>query len=179
MIGIYKITSPSGRIYIGQSRNIEKRFKQYKWSDPSTQIKLRKSFLKYGYINHVFEIQEECAISELNKREHYWGHFYNCIESGLNLQLPNPEKIVDEVSKKFSAEHKINLSLAQTGEKNHRFGKTGKQSHKSKSVICTETGMTFESITACSDYSGWDRSHLNEMLNGKLKNNSTYKLIEK
>ena len=29
MIGIYKITSPTKRIYIGQSINIEKRFKSY------------------------------------------------------------------------------------------------------------------------------------------------------
>ncbi len=30
MIGIYKITSPTGRIYIGQSTNMEKRFVSYK-----------------------------------------------------------------------------------------------------------------------------------------------------
>lgn len=179
MIGIYKITSPSERIYIGQSRDIERRFKNYKSSGSVGQLKLQKSFLKYGYINHIFEVVEECAISELNKREHYWGHFYNSIENGLNLELPNPEKIANEISREFSEEHKINLSLAQMGPKNHRFGKIGKQSHRSKSVICTETGMTFESITACANYSGWDRSHLNEMLNGKSKNNSTYKLIEK
>lgn len=29
MIGIYKITSPSGKIYIGQSGNLEKRLKDY------------------------------------------------------------------------------------------------------------------------------------------------------
>jgi predicted GIY-YIG superfamily endonuclease len=29
-IGIYKITSPSNKIYIGQSINIERRIKQYK-----------------------------------------------------------------------------------------------------------------------------------------------------
>ena len=30
MIGIYKITNPKGKIYIGQSINIENRFKVYK-----------------------------------------------------------------------------------------------------------------------------------------------------
>jgi len=29
-IGIYKITSPKGKTYIGQSINIEKRFKEHK-----------------------------------------------------------------------------------------------------------------------------------------------------
>jgi predicted GIY-YIG superfamily endonuclease len=30
MIGIYKITSPTGKIYIGESSNIEKRIHTYK-----------------------------------------------------------------------------------------------------------------------------------------------------
>ena len=30
MVGIYKITSPSGRVYVGQSTNIEKRFAEYR-----------------------------------------------------------------------------------------------------------------------------------------------------
>lgn len=29
MIGIYKITSPSGKVYIGQSVNIKERFKSH------------------------------------------------------------------------------------------------------------------------------------------------------
>ncbi len=29
VVGIYKITSPSGKVYIGQSVDIEKRFKTY------------------------------------------------------------------------------------------------------------------------------------------------------
>jgi hypothetical protein len=30
IVGIYKITSPSGKVYIGQSINIERRIKEYK-----------------------------------------------------------------------------------------------------------------------------------------------------
>ncbi len=30
MIGIYKITNPEGKIYIGQSIDIDRRFKEYK-----------------------------------------------------------------------------------------------------------------------------------------------------
>lgn len=29
MVGIYKITSPTNKIYIGQSKNIRKRFNNY------------------------------------------------------------------------------------------------------------------------------------------------------
>ena len=65
MVGIYKITSPSGRVYIGQSVNIEKRFLSYsKLLRCKTQIKLFRSFLKYGVINHIFEtIEEDLAFS--------------------------------------------------------------------------------------------------------------------
>lgn len=48
MIGIYKITSPSGKIYIGQSVNIERRFLDYKKSLKKSQIKLYNSIKKYG-----------------------------------------------------------------------------------------------------------------------------------
>lgn len=85
MIGIYKITSPSGRIYIGQSNNIERRFKEYKsLNNCKTQLKLFRSFLKYGVINHIFEFVEECIIEELNIKERYYQELFDCVEYGLN-----------------------------------------------------------------------------------------------
>lgn len=57
MIGIYKITSPTGRIYIGQSWDIEKRFAVYKSSNSARHSDiLDKSFKKYGVANHIFQI---------------------------------------------------------------------------------------------------------------------------
>ena len=80
MIGIYKITSPTERIYIGQSTNIEKRFKRYKALDCRTQTKLYKSLLKYGFENHIFEIIEICELNALNERERYWQDYFNSID---------------------------------------------------------------------------------------------------
>jgi len=58
MIGIYKIINPFGKIYIGQSVNIEKRFKTYKALSKNVigQTKLYRSLKKYGAENHKFEI---------------------------------------------------------------------------------------------------------------------------
>ena len=56
MIGIYKITSPSGKVYIGQSRNIKNRKWRYKRLDCKSQVKLYSSFKKYGFDKHKFEI---------------------------------------------------------------------------------------------------------------------------
>jgi len=55
LIGIYKITSPSKKVYIGQSWNIKERFRKYNYK--SNQQLLMRSFSKYGLENHVFEIK--------------------------------------------------------------------------------------------------------------------------
>ena len=86
--GIYKITSPSGKIYIGQSVDIEKRFKQYKnLINCKRQSKLYSSFLKHTSHNHLFEIIEECEFNNLNIKERFWQEYYNVLgEKGLNLK---------------------------------------------------------------------------------------------
>jgi group I intron endonuclease len=89
MIGIYKITSPTNKIYIGQSINIEKRFLDYKKLRCKSQIALYNSFVKHGIETHLFEIIEDCEIELLNERERYWQDFYNVLESGLNCKLTN------------------------------------------------------------------------------------------
>ncbi len=85
--GIYKITSPSNKIYIGQSKNINKRFLKYKNVDCKQQIKLYNSLLKYGWENHKFEIICECLESELNNLEKYYIIKFDTFntEHGLNL----------------------------------------------------------------------------------------------
>lgn len=76
MVGIYKITNPKGKIYIGQSIHINKRWDQYKYNITSQQTKLYNSLKKYGYKNHVFEIIEECSLESLNEKEIYWKKYY-------------------------------------------------------------------------------------------------------
>lgn len=81
MVGIYKITSPSNNIYIGQSTNIEKRWKYYsKIERCKSQTKLYHSFQKYGIDNHQFEIIEECSEDKLLERETYWKEYYKVLE---------------------------------------------------------------------------------------------------
>lgn len=88
MIGIYKITNPKGKIYIGQSIDIENRWIDYKKSKCKFQIKLLNSLKKYGPNNHKFEIIEECKVEQLNERERYWQEYYDVVgENGLNCRL--------------------------------------------------------------------------------------------
>lgn len=71
-IGIYKIISPSGKVYFGQSIQIEKRWKFYYGNNNKNQPKLYNSFIKYGHENHKFEIVEECSIEELELKEGFY-----------------------------------------------------------------------------------------------------------
>jgi len=88
MIGIYKITSPSGKVYIGQAINTYKRLESYKGLYCKSQTKLYNSLVKYGFFEHVFEVIEECTKEELNIRERYWQDFYDVLsEKGLNCRL--------------------------------------------------------------------------------------------
>lgn len=88
IIGIYKITSPSGKIYIGRSLNCNQRKNIYKNLLCDRQPKLYNSLLKYGWINHKFEIIHQCDESQLNDLEIYYITLYNTFDTnvGLNLQ---------------------------------------------------------------------------------------------
>jgi group I intron endonuclease len=109
MIGIYKITSPSNRVYIGQSTNIEFRFLAYKRGWCKKQIKLYNSLLKYGYDNHTFVVIDECDVMLLNERERYWQDYYNVLENGLNCNLT---KTTDK-SGYFCKETKEKISIGK------------------------------------------------------------------
>jgi group I intron endonuclease len=72
-IGIYKITSPSNKSYIGQSTNIEQRWKDYrKLIRCKRQTKLFYSLKKYGPENHIFEILEKCSVEDLIFKETFY-----------------------------------------------------------------------------------------------------------
>lgn len=86
---IYKITSPTGKIYVGSSVNIKNRLCKYKNLGCKQQTKLYASLCKYGWDAHVFEIIEECTSDNMFAREVHFGLNYNVLSRvGLNLQLP-------------------------------------------------------------------------------------------
>lgn len=97
--GIYKITNKENhKIYIGQSVNIEARWRRHKSIPTYLQDKpLYRAFNKYGIDNFTFEIIELCPISSLNDREKYWIHYYDSYNNGYNLTTGgdgNPNNIV-------------------------------------------------------------------------------------
>lgn len=87
MIGIYKITNTKNeKVYIGQSTNIEERWKQHKYSlmksDMAWYPLARKE--SDGVDDFAFEVLQQCKVEELDELEDYWIGEYNSIEEGYN-----------------------------------------------------------------------------------------------
>ena len=100
--GIYKITSPTERVYIGQSIDINKRFVYYRRMACKNQTKLYRSFLKHGVENHTFEIIHECELSKIDVLEKAYIAMYNSYNTicGLNLRSGGANGLHSEVTKK-------------------------------------------------------------------------------
>lgn len=88
-IGIYKIENLiNGKIYIGQSINIEKRWQQH-CKPSSTKGLIGKAIQKYGKENFIFSILEEVSdISKLNDLETKYIHQFNSlVPAGYNIMV--------------------------------------------------------------------------------------------
>ncbi len=133
MIGIYKLTSPSGKSYIGQSNNIELRMKNYKSNLCKNQTRLYNAINKYGFDNFSIEyikiveyyISEDKIQEFLNRYEIYYIKKYDTIENGYNLRSGGSRGRHSQESKNkisnanrnriFSIEHKQKLSDSHIG----------------------------------------------------------------
>jgi group I intron endonuclease len=139
--GIYKITSPNNKVYIGQSIDILNRFNAHRSKNIYKHKKLHSSFNFYGINNHTFDIinilSNDCEQDILNKYEQIYMDFYrNCNIELLNIKeggngygkhSEETKKIIREKRAKqiFSKESKIKLSnslkkVTHTKEWNHK-----------------------------------------------------------
>ena len=118
--GIYKITSPNGKIYIGQSEDLTRRNKEYsKLQNCKTQIRLYNSLLKHGWENHQFDIIEYCSKDQLNCSERFWQDEFDVLSGGLNLILQECGESRKVISKETRSK------MGSKGEKNYFYGKIG------------------------------------------------------
>lgn len=133
MTCIYKIESPTGRMYIGKTTNLERRITLYKGAFCKDQRFLYNSIVKHGWENHtltiIAEFPEDISEAYLFSQEEIYIYKYksNCNkfpdQRGLNLTDGG------EGSKgfKWTPESRERLSSAMkgkmVGEKNSMFGK--------------------------------------------------------
>lgn len=92
--GIYSITcEPTGRVYVGQSRNIEARWKYHRRDlngGRSTSPVLQRAWTHHGQDAFAFNVIEECDPDELTVRElaHIQRLSASVREGGLNVADP-------------------------------------------------------------------------------------------
>lgn len=116
MIGIYKITSPVGKIYIGKARNIKKRWWCYKrLQKNSIGRKLYNSLKKYGPDQHSYEVIEifgnDVSALDISLRETFhWKFFFehgfkmlNSVPPAVNPIIKTQKPITQETKDKIRA----------------------------------------------------------------------------
>lgn len=151
--GIYKITNLSnGHVYIGQSRDIKRRWRNEKSAafnkkSRSYDTVLSKAFRKYCIVNEdsidfscfSFEVLEECSVDVLNEREQYYISKYNSRIEGYNMteggftshiQLLTQEHVLQIIECLRSELHK---SSEQIGKE---FGISGRMVRNINSGAC-------------------------------------------
>jgi len=261
---IYKITSPSGKIYIGQSWSWIKRKSVYKRLSCKKQIKIYNSLKKYGHDNHIIEIIEKLSLDisqeDLNSREVYWWKYYEDLGiKMLNIRYPgsngkmsqesikkavqtrklngytpsketikkivetrkangyvhsnetkqkignkhkgkeislevrnkislklkgvplSPEhriKVVEALKRPSSDSKKIKIGLANKGENNGMFGRTGHLNTTSVKVINVVTKEIFGSIAEAERNNGFKKGELVYRLNKAKQNTTNFKYLE-
>jgi len=153
---VYKITSPSGRIYVGSTISIKNRKYAYK-NLKKSQSKLRNSLNKYGWENHKFEIVWEGDANLRLKFEREIGLSYNVLNKdvGLNLLLPKFEDLPTIYSQEMRDKCRTN-----------RLGKKSKWNYKKVSIYNKDGHFikTFESLKECSLYLNIQSSSISNAL---------------
>lgn len=159
---IYKLISPSGKIYIGQtSSNLELRFNQHinawkKWSKNKTKkgfcTKLFYGFESYSPETWTKEIIYQTTLKEdLDEKESYFIELYDSINTGYNITKGGNGRKVDFLDE----DHKQNISMAKKqffeteegkdwkkiasernlGKNNPMFGKTYNKTDEAKKFM--------------------------------------------
>jgi group I intron endonuclease len=184
MIGIYKITNPKGKIYIGQSINIEKRKRIYKFFKSyknSIGPKIYNSLSKYGWENHIHEIIEECSIEILNKRETYWKQYY-LTQFNENWKQVLFCDLYDNGTGPKSDATKLKISLGKIGTKGYpkgikrpsSFGESIKSEFRNKKIgegnkgiKKPQTGIKLQGIPKTKQH----KQNISNSNKGKTRNN--------
>lgn len=87
--GIYEIiNTKNGKKYIGQSINIEDRWKKHQQelkTQKHSNNYLQKAWNKYGSNSFIFKIIEKCSREELNEKELFWIKEKDTYNNGYNL----------------------------------------------------------------------------------------------
>ena len=164
MIGIYKITNKNtGKVYIGQSDNIERRLSEHKQKRTQT---IDNYINVLGVENFDFEILEECKKEDLDLKEKEYIKKYNSQIEGYNIQSGGYNNSQGESN-----------GRARLTEEDVIFIRTDYQNHESPKEIFEK--YLSEKITKSSFQSVWQgRAWANIMPEVYTEENKKYYISE-
>ena len=121
MIGIYKIENLNdGKIYIGQSNNIERRFYEHMTKGTTSRIPLDIAIEKEGAESFSYQIVELCPIEQLNQRETFWIKFFRSNIYGYNKNQGGMSNVIGNNNPKAKLTEKDVIRIRQAYAKHER-----------------------------------------------------------
>lgn len=155
--GIYLLTSPSGKSYVGQSVDLKHRFQCYKGLHCKEQKALYKAFLKYGFKNFKFKLlfvdkKENVTKEKLNELEiKYIKQYKTYRENGYNLTQGGDGflggvKSAESIQKQMQTmQNKSKEELEKIRQKSSiTWFKKGNKPHNLRAVICYKDGELYK-----------------------------------
>lgn len=138
---IYKITNlVNGKVYIGQSKNCKRRFKEHISAYSSSySSKIHNAIMKYGIHNFKFEILEH-NVENYNEREKWWIDYYksNKREFGYNITEGGEDPPVisgDDSYFAIYSEEQINKVINEILQTNKPFEQIAKENNLSTEYL--------------------------------------------
>lgn len=165
MIGIYKLENKvNGKIYIGQSIDIEKRIQDHRRTAFNKNCKeynrpLYRAIRKYGFENFSYIILEECTVDELDYREIYYIEEYDCLAFGDNQKGYNMA-----IGGNQGSRGRIKSKEERRKISENREYKWGAENPNARPVIFD--GIEYGCVSELCEKLGRSRTTLNAILNG-------------
>ena len=172
--GIYSILNlENGKIYVGQSIDIIRRFKAHLNSlrkNKHYNIYLQRAFNKYGEKSFEFNVLEYCTKEQLNNNEKWWINYFKSTlkEKGYNNESGGNSNY------NISEETRKKMSNAQKGEKHPMYGKKGKLSPNYGKKLSLETRKKISKNHA--HLTGKDHANYGKKYSEKWKKNMRLKV---
>jgi len=196
--GIYMLTNLiNNKIYIGQTRDIKRRNRDYKKNNPSN-AELKEDISNYGFVNFKFEVLEYCEEMFLNNLEKKYIKEFDAINKGYNKKnggcgggrhSEKSKKLMSQNGKgkhPWNKENSEKMSKLFSGKGNPFYGKHhsietikkikenikrkfGIENHAAKPIFCETTQEKFEYASLASNKYDLDLSSIIKCCKGKRK----------
>jgi group I intron endonuclease len=192
-IGIYKITNTvNGKCYVGQSWNIESRWRSYHQLMCRGQTKLFNAFKKHGLPTFTFEMLTEYASpgptqDELDTREDYWMEHFQCIQQGYNIRQAGSRGKFSDASKEKMRQAHLGKTQSDATKEKHRLASTGrKHTAEAKAnmsavqkgrVVSSETRAKLREIQTGKTYTSEVKARMGDIHRGSIHTEETKALM--